>query len=388
MRLRAALADTPVVFLNGPRQAGKTTLARQFPGRYFSFDDPITLAAAQDPLGFIGQDPEPMILDEIQKVPALAPVLKLRVDQDRRPGRYLLTGSAQAQVLPDLARELVGRMEVLELYPLSRGEIEGVRERFLDRLWGDGFSAGDRPACDWRAMLEAGGFPEALARTDAERRSAWFRSYVGNLLDRDVRDLSSIEGRTQLPRLAQLLAARSASLLNLADIGRAIEVPHSTARRYLALLERTFLVTLVPAWSRNLSQRLVKSPKLHFLDSGVLGHLCGLSPGPWLESFVAAELLKQLAAFAPLQRLFHFRTAVGREVDFVLEVPDGRVAGIEVKASATLGAHDFRGLNALAELTGDRFAGGAVLYTGTTAIRFAPRLWALPLSCLWEGDRP
>jgi predicted AAA+ superfamily ATPase len=405
--LEAALADTPVVLVIGPRQAGKTTLCRLVAdrrgARLLSLDDAATLAAANaDPAGFIAALDGPVVLDEIQKAPALLPAIKLVVDRRREPGRFLLTGSADVLALPRISESLAGRMEVLTLWPLSQGELAGYREGFIDALFAAanpqlGATGAARAELVNRALR--GGFPEAVGRRDPERRRAWFRSYVTTMLERDVRDLGQIEGLTDLPRLLNLLAARSASLLNVAELSRSIGLPQTTLTRYLALLERAFLVRRLPAWAGSRARRSVKTPRVWIPDTGLLGHLAGLTPtrlveeptavGPLLETFVASELAKQLGWSRTRAELFHFRTHGGIEVDLVLEADDGRLAGVEVKGAATVGVGDLKGLKAFREVAGKRFRRGVVLYTGREALPFGSDLWALPVSALWQlGARP
>lgn len=405
--LKAALADTPVVLVVGPRQAGKTTLCRLVAERrgatFLSLDDAATLAAAAaDPAGFIAALDGPVILDEIQKAAALLPAIKLAVDRRREPGRFLLTGSADVLALPRVSESLAGRMEVLALWPLSQGELAARREGFIDALFAaaqPGLGATGEARADLVERALRGGFPEAVARRDPERRRAWFRSYVTTIVERDVRNLAQIEGLTDLPRLLNLLAVRSASLLNIAELSRSVGLPHTTLTRYLALLDRAFLVRRVPAWAGSRARRAVKTPRVWIPDTGLLGHLAGLTParlgeeptavGPLLETFVASELAKQLGWSRTHAELFHFRTHGGREVDLVLEADDGRLVGIEVKAAATVGAADFKGLEALREVAGKRFHRGVVLYTGREALPFAADLWALPVSALWQlGAQP
>lgn len=400
--LETALDDTPVVMVIGPRQAGKTTLCRLVAerrgARILSFDDAATLAAATaDPAGFIAALDGPVVLDEIQKAPALLPAIKLAVDHNRAPGRFLLTGSADVLALPRVSESLAGRMEVLRLWPLSQGELDGRREGFIDALFAAtnlALGATGETRADLIERALRGGFPEAVARRDPERRRAWFRSYVTTMLERDVRNLAQIEGLTDLPRLLNLLAARSASLLNIAELSRSIALPHTTLTRYLALLDRAFLVRRVPAWAGNRARRTIKTPRVWIPDTGLLGHLAGLTPtrlgeepaavGPLLETFVVSELAKQIGWSRTRVELFHFRTHGGREVDIVIEADDGRLAGIEVKAAATIGPADLKGLTALREVAGKRFHRGVVLYTGREALPFGPDLWALPLSALWQ----
>ncbi len=400
--LETALDDTPVVLVVGPRQSGKTTLcslvAARRNARLLSLDDAATVAAASaDPTGFIAALEGAVVLDEIQKAPGLLPAIKLAVDRRREAGRFLLTGSADVLALPRVSESLAGRMEVLTLWPLSRGELDGRREGFVHAM----FSRGRLPlATRGESRVELidhalrGGFPEALERKDAERRRAWFRSYVTTLLQRDVRDLAQIEGLTALPRLLAVLAARSASLLNTAELSRSVGLPYTTMTRYLALFENAFLVRRIPAWAGNRARRAIKTPRVLIPDGGLLGHLAGLTPsrlaeeptavGPLLESYVASEVLKQLAWSETRAELHHFRTHAGREVDLVLEADDGRLVGLEVKAAATVGAADLKGLETLRDAAGKRFHRGAILYTGRETLPFGADLWAMPISALWQ----
>ncbi|GDY19722.1 hypothetical protein LBMAG56_10670 [Verrucomicrobiota bacterium] len=397
-----ALADTPVVLLNGARQTGKTTLAQAVAARtgtqYFTLDDAATLGlAAGDPAGFVRNLAGPVVLDEIQKAPQLFPAIKLAVDRDRRPGRFLLTGSANVLTLPRLAESLAGRMEIIPLFPFSAGELAGVIEGFVPRCFAGtiGKSKAPRGRDDLAARLTRGGYPEATQREDPDRRAAWFAAYLSTILQRDVRELARVDGLHNLPNLLKLLAARTSGLLNLADVGRDAALPHTTLTRYLALLETVFLIHRLPAWSANLGQRLVKAPKLHLVDSGLACHLLGADT-PWLaedrpllgrllESFVVGELRKQITWAAPRTTLHHFRTATGVEVDVVLEQPDRSVVAVEVKASATVAAADFAGLQALRDQLGRKFRSGVMLYLGDQVVPSGDQLWLVPVQSLWAA---
>ena len=389
--------------LEGPRQAGKSTLARawvdaQPGGRYLTLDDPAVLAAAAaDPAAFIEALAGPTVIDEIQRAPGLFLAIKAAVDRDRRPGRFLLTGSADVLLLPGLADSLAGRMEVQVLWPLSQGELLGQREGFIDALFADASPVLAPSELDRDALLArmlAGGFPDAVAREAPARRAAWFDAYLTTLLQRDVRDLANVDRLRDMPRLFQLTAARMASLANHAELARAIDLPQTTLKRYLALLELVFLVRALPAWSGNLSKRLVKAPKLLVCDGGLAAHAIGATPerlarepdlvGPLLENFVATELLKQLPQAAVRARPYHYRSQTGIEVDLVLEAADGRLVGIEVKARRSVEARDFRGLRDLQAGVPDRFRRGVVLYTGPEPVAFGDQLLALPVDALWR----
>jgi predicted AAA+ superfamily ATPase len=300
--------------------------------------------------------------------------------------------------LPRIADSLAGRMQIVPLEPLSQGELRGVREHFIDIVFSEGSRrvvAASSGAGQLPGMIVAGGFPEAVSRTQARRRDAWFDSYLTAVIQRDIRDVANIAGLTDIPRLLSLLAARSATLVNASELSRAMAIPGTTLARYLAVLEATFLVRRLPAWSSNLGKRLIKAPKLHLLDTGMAAHLLGAdvtalgaggSPfGQLLESFVFAELRRQAAWQDTPVRLFHYRALhSAREVDIVLEARDGRVVGIEVKAAATVGAKDFAGLADLAEASGKRFVGGYVLHGGQSQAAFGEHMWAVPVSAVWE----
>ena len=313
----------------------------------------------------------------------------------RRPGRFLLTGSANVMALPRLSESLAGRMEIIPLYPLSAGELAGASEGFLPRLFAGNIAKSKQASAreDLAARLTRGGYPEATQRKTEDRRAAWFASYISTILQRDVRELARVDGLHTLPNLLKLLAARASGLLNLADVGRDAGLPHTTLTRYLALLETVFLVHRLPAWSRNLGQRLVKASKLHPVDSGLACHLLGADArrlsqdrpllGRLLESYVVGELRKQVSWIDSRTALYHFRAATGSEVDVVLEQPDGSVAGIEVKASATVGASDFAALKALRDQIGELFRAGVVLYLGEQVVPFGDKLWLVPLPALW-----
>ena len=402
-RIVAALADTPVVLLNGARQTGKTTLVQSLvaerpDARYFTLDDAAVLAAAaSDPPGFIADAGGLVVIDEVQKVPELLPAIKLAVDRDRRPGRFLLTGSAHVLTLPKVSESLAGRIEILTLWPFSQGEAAEVPDAFIDAVFSD-----DRPrlresapeSASLRQRLLRGGFPEALERDVEERRRAWFASYISTILQRDVRDLANIEGLTEMPRLLKLLASRTSGLMNKAEISRDADIAYATLDRYLALLEMTFLLQPLAAWSGNLGKRLTKAPKVHLCDSGLAAHLLGLTEdrlardptlaGPLGESFVAMELRKQASWSRTPVSLFHFRTAAGREVDLVLEDDAGRLAGFEVKASGSFRKKDLAGLRALARDLGERFHRGVLLYAGESVVPVGERLHAVPISALWR----
>jgi len=396
--LAESLQDTPAVLVNGPRQCGKTTLVQQFAGdlAYFTLDDPNLLAAVQqDPLGFARQL-DRAIIDEVQRAPQLLLALKLVIDQDRRPGRFLLTGSANLMALPQIADSLAGRMALHTLLPLSQSELQGRPNDFLRRAqaqdWPLSHAAWATPQDGTVAHVLAGGYPEMRQRPTGARRQAWAKAYIQSLVERDVRDLAQIDQLHQLPQLLALAAAHCGQLLNAAQTGGQLGLSGKTVDKYLGILEKLFLVQRLPAWSRNELSRLIKTPKLHFLDAALQATLTRLTPelvftqrerwGATLETWVHAELRKALSLSAEHWYLSHFRDKDQVEVDFVLESPLRQLIGIEVKASATVNASDFKGLKKLQSLAGEAFTTGLVLYDGSQALSFGDGFWAVPLAAL------
>lgn len=398
----AALKDTPVVLVNGARQTGKTTMvktiARERGAAYVTLDDHPTLEAAlSDPPAFIQGLGRMAVIDEVQNAPNIFRAIKASVDRDRKPGRFLLTGSANVLVLPKLGDSLAGRMEIIGLHPFAQDELAGRKSGFIDRAFATKPLMG-RPKILERkqiaALVTAGGYPEVMTRKDVARRRAWYGAYITSILQRDVRDISNITGLTDLPRLLQALAGRSSGLLNLSDLSRTLDIPHSTLRRYMSLLEATFLSTPLLAWSTNRNKRLVKAPKLHLADSGFAAHLSGLDTpadvvstpafGPLLETFVVNELRKIAGWSRTPVNLYHYRTEGGREVDIVLEDARGRIVGIEVKAGMAVGTGDIAGLKDLREAAGDKWVRGILLHPGLGITPFAKDIHAVPMSALWE----
>lgn len=400
-RLSEALADTPVVLVHGPRQCGKTTLSRVVGDAagyaYTSFDDDVLRAAAQaDPVGFVADLPDKAVLDEVQRVPELFTTLKAAVDRDRRSGRFILTGSANVLLLPKLADSLAGRMEILRLHPLAQAELAARQPGFLNALFGDGFKAGpqSRLGKELAERIVAGGYPAALARSLPRRRATWYRDYVETLVQRDVRDLARISALDAMPRLLTLAAGQTARLLNVADLAAPFQLSRPTIRDYLTLLARVFLLEELPPWHSNRLSRLIKTPKLHLGDTGLACALLGMDApalaadrpllGQLLETFVFQELRRQASWREEPITFYHFRDKDGVEVDIVLESGGQRLAGIEVKAAATVTAADFRGLRKLRDEAGGQFASGAVLYDGETTASFGDGLFAVPIRSLWD----
>lgn len=402
-RIVEALTDSPVVLIHGPRQCGKTTLARLVGDEagfaYFTFDDDVQRAAAQaDPVGYVADLPEQAVLDEVQRVPELFTSLKAAVDARRKPGRFILTGSANVLLVPKLADSLAGRMDILRLHPLSQAELCGKPCGFLSTLFASSFKAGPsglRLGKTLADQVAAGGFPAALARVSQRRRTTWYRDYADTLIQRDIRDLARISALDALPRLLALAAGQTASLVNVSELAAPFQISRQTIREYLTLLSRIFLLDELPPWHSNRMKRLVKTPKLHVGDTGLACALLGLNGGTlWadrslfgrlLETFVYQEL-RRLASWRDEAVTFsHFRDKDQVEVDVVLEF-EGRVAGVEVKAASTVTSDDFKGLRKLKDAVQNNFAAGVVLYDGDAVAGFGDRLHAVPIARLWEGD--
>jgi predicted AAA+ superfamily ATPase len=396
-----AMADTPVVCILGPRQCGKSTLAQSFTaGRsYVSLDDEAFLTTAlADPSGFVAALSDPVIIDEIQRAPDLLRALKLSIDRDRRPGRFLLTGSTNLLLLPQLSDSLAGRMEIIQLHPFSESEKERRPGNFLRALLNGEIKTsivGNKievtPTLAER--LIAGGYPEPLTRSTTRARQ-WHRHYLKSIIERDVNDVAQVKDATELARLLELLALRNAELLNITNLSNDLHLDRKTVDHYLSILERLFLIRRLPAWHRNESKRLIKTPKIHLLDSGLAATLAGLQVSDWiprrdrfghlLESFVVQQLIAQAGWTDPDLRFWHYRDKDQVEVDLV--ITRGRKTwGIEVKASAKVDASDGSGLRRLADQCGKDFQGGVLFHSGTSTLPMIdPRFLAVPLSKLWE----
>lgn len=397
-RMTEALADTPVVLLTGPRQAGKTTLVRQMAGsgfRYLTLDDELTLLSArEDPVGMI-RSLDRAVIDEIQRAPGLLLAIKKSIDEDRRPGRFLLTGSANLMALPTVADSLAGRMETLSLLPLSQSEICGVSTNWLDSVFQGVLPASGTPI-QGRSLIDLllrGGYPEAVSRPSSRRRMAWAKQYIDAIVARDVRDVAGVDKLDQLPRFLRALAQTTSQLCNYTQLAGQVGIDGKTAARYVGIFEQMYLLKRVDVWARNQLSRVIKTPKLQFLDSGLLSSLLALNAqmleqdrtrvGPLLETFVYAELLKHATTSEGSYNLMYYRDTDQFEVDLVIENASGDLVGVEVKAAATVKPNDLRGLKKWSGLAGDRFKMGLVLYDGDETLPLGENLWAAPLSTLW-----
>jgi uncharacterized protein len=400
-----ALGYARIVVINGPRQAGKTTLARSMcldrGGTFVSLDiEANRRAAVEDPTGFLVQ-PAPLFIDEAQRAgDPLLLSMKAAVDEDPRPGRFLITGSSKFLTVPTLSESLAGRVDIVDLWPLSQGEIEGTRERFIDRLFEDPTGLrhsrpGEIPRQEYFERICRGGFPAVLDLSAADRRR-WFTNYARTVTLREVLNVARPRRAEELPALLRLLAARTAQELNVSALATALEMPRSTLTDYLPLLETVYSFHRLPAWSRNLTSKVVRHPKIHLTDSGLAAHLLGVdaqalmkptssATGPLLETFVAGEIARQLTWGSTDARLHHFRDRDGAEVDCVLESSDGRVAAVQVTASASVPSRSLRGLKLLRDKLGSAFVHGVILYTGAMPLPFGDRITALPLAAVWRA---
>ena len=410
-RLAEALQDSPVVLLHGPRQCGKTTLARTLCGagplpealrgfpeyEYVNLEDRDTLAYARnDPVGFVDELPERAVLDEVQLAPWLFSDLKLEVDRNRTPGRFLLTGSMHVLFAPKLSNSLTGRLQIVPLHPLAQCERERHAPDFLERLFGDSFGdcRGERLGAELAERAADGGYPAALALPAGRRRARWHRNHIEVLAQRDVRELSQIRMVTEIPHLLEIASAQTAQVLNTSAIASDFGLNRGTVEHYLALLERVFALDRLPGWHRQRRARPVRAPKLHVGDTGLACALLGADAaslakdrtlfGHLLETLVFQELRRQASWSGEKFAFFHYRDTQQAEVDIVIERGIDAVAGVEVKAGATVTEEDFKGIKKLARATGDRFAAGVVLYDGRMRVGFGDRFCAVPLRRLWE----
>jgi predicted AAA+ superfamily ATPase len=398
-----ALDDTRVVVVLGARQVGKSTLVERIatddrPAAVLTLDDRATRQAAEDdPAGFVADLTTPIVIDEVQRAPDLLLAIKQRVDADRRPGQFLLTGSANILTAPKIADALTGRAEYYRLWPFTQGELRGVRETFIESLFAGAFPKITGSPVGRKAhapMLIAGGYPEAQLRT-GRRRARFFESYLDTIIQRDLSSIARVHEQTNVRRLLDALASISSSLMNYDGLSRDLGIPASTLRPHADLLETLFLIRRVRPWHHNLMSRTIKTPKVYVTDSGLLAHLLGADEarldhdssvtGMLFETFVVMELLRQSEWQRIAVSQYHYRDKDGREIEVVLERRDGTAIGIEVKAAASVNASDFRGLRRVRDVLGDRFKAGAVLYTGANTLPFGNRLAAVPLAALWTN---
>lgn len=399
-KLAEILSDTPVVCLLGPRQVGKTTLARQYcPGySYINFDDSSLLNIARhDPSGFIQGLAEYVILDEVQRVPELLPAIKASVDANRKPGRFLLTGSANLLLLPGVQESLAGRMEVVNLLPLAEQEIQGGSHSLLQQLLAGDITAaihGEQQAVQGIGDIVCrGGFPEPITRTPNRARQ-WHRQYINAIIQRDVKDIAAIRDEAEMLRLFEMLAHRTANLVNITSLANELQMRRETVEKYITILERLYLIRRLPAWHKNETNRLIKTPKIHLVDSGLTATFCNLQASDWnnfstdfgalLETFVVQQLTTQATWLDDDLRFSHYRDKDQVEVDIVIE-QGKKIWGVEVKKAASIQPKDGAGLNRLAALAGSQFQGGILLYGGNNTLPLAIKnCFAVPIDALWK----
>ena len=401
-RLREALADTPAVLIHGPRQSGKTTLARIVGEprgyRYVSFDDEAVQDAARgDPVGFVEGLPRRTILDEVQRVPELFSSLKAAIDERRTAGRFILTGSANVLLVPRLADSLAGRIGILRLHPLAQCELQGRRPRFIETLFRRGFRTRLTDlGTDVAERIVGGGYPAALARRTPVRRRAWYRDLVETQIQRDVRDVARIHSLDALPRLLALAASYTAQLLNVSDLAAPFQMTRQTIHDYVTVLERVFLVDRLPPWHSNRLSRLVKAAKLHMSDT----------PGLCAAGDRRPRVVPGARSARPAARDIRTAgTAASGELaprpDRLISLP--RPRRLRSGCRARTRQHGGRrcrgegrrerercGLPRTAQAArGGRPAvchGCGAPYDGTAAMRFGDNLFAVPLRSLWEDS--
>ena len=393
-----------IIVLNGPRQSGKSTLMKALADQaaaLVTLDDRIALRAARtDPAGFVGGYGYPLLIDEVQRGgDPLVLAIKAVVDRDDRPGQFVLAGSSRFLTVPTLSESLAGRARIIDLWPLSQGELGGGRDGLIDRLFDPpaDLRALDVAAMNRRAMMERvvlGGFP-AVHRMPASLRRDWFEDYRRTLVQRDLAELRQLRRLNEVPRLLRLAAERTAQEVNLTSYAGALGLTVDTTRDYLALLEVIYVHQLLPGWTSGLTSRASRRPKLHIVDSGLAADTLGASvdtlaaptstlAGPLLETFVVGELTRQRTWSSVRPDLYHFRDRDRREVDVVVEARDGRVAAVEVKAAVDVDESDTRWLVYLRDRLGDRFVNGVVLHLGDRPRPLGDRLTALPIAALWS----
>jgi predicted AAA+ superfamily ATPase len=401
------LEDEPVIALQGPRTVGKSTLLAELAGSYgvevVDLDEPATRTAAlADPDAFV-EGPSPVCIDEYQHVPAVLDAMKARLNRELQPGRFVITGSTRYDALPTAAQSLTGRLHLLTVWPLTQGEIEGVRENLVAALLDDPIRAAPRGRVgttsreEYIARITAGGMPIALTRRSPAARNRWFDDYVELVLELDVRELSQLRQRAQLPALLRRLAMQTAGVLNVTKAAGETALDRTTAADYIKLLEAVFLIMRLPAWGTTVRARATSAPKLHVVDAGVAARLLRLTPerlarrdpsslsqfGHLLETFVVGELVRQASLLQEVAGYGHWRTYDGDEIDLVLERDDGGVLAFEVKAAGRVAGEDMRHLRKLRDALGERFLTGVALYTGTRAYHFDDRLQAIPIDRIW-----
>jgi predicted AAA+ superfamily ATPase len=393
---RILSTNMPVILINGARQVGKSTLVKTLFGDthdYVTLDDPQTLSLVKrNPLNFVQNQLRPLIIDEIQRYPDVLLAIKMIVDEKRQPRHFVLTGSVNVLGLKDLKDSLAGRMVVYNLWTLSQEEIQGKQSSFLESLFLEKLQI---PSFDFSVdifnRIQRGGYPLVLLEKDPDSRREWIYAYITQLINKDIRDLSNIEGLTEIPNILGLLASRTGSLLNVNDLSRSLHIPHTTLNRYLSLLQSSFLFCPLNPWEKNFGKRLTKSSKSFLNDTAIVECLLNKDArtdsvffGHILENFVMLELVKQLSYKMRFVKLYHFRSVKGEEVDFVLEAMNGDVVAIEVKSSSQFSLKDTKGLQLLKQSLGEKFKQGILLYRGQNMLPIESKICAVPVEALWS----
>lgn len=400
-KVKTALDFSPITYLSGPRQAGKSTLVELFSNKdreFISLDNTDALLSAhKSPREFIMARQNLCTIDEIQRCSALMLPIKESVDKSKIPGHFLLTGSANILNIPKLADSLAGRMIILKLFSLSVGEILGSQNKWLDFIFTEKIpdiftNIIDISYEDLCSFIIKGGYPVVHQNINNEQRKAWFESYIQTMIERDLREITNFGDITRMHRLFSNISLKSATMLNVLDIGRDCQIPAASVTLYLAALESIFLLSKIPAYFTNLQKRLVKAPKFYLHDTGILCSRLNITEystfnersewGSIVETFIYGELKKQLSWNASRIEILHYRTYHGREVDFVLEAPNRDIIGIEVKTSRNISANFAKGLHHLQSEVGDKFKAGIVLYMGDETLPLGKNIWAVPMKCI------
>jgi uncharacterized protein len=403
VHIESALKSRRVLLLEGPRQCGKTTLAKQVAGRgegsiYRTLDDQTLLnAAIDDPHGFVSHGDGVMIIDEVQRAPVLLPAVKKDVDENQAPGRFLLTGSANIQTLPNITESLAGRVRKIRLRPLAQGEIEQQSPLIFERILSNDFK--DIPISthtkdDYLNMALKGGFPEALRQKTAQARAEWHKDYLEALIERDLRDIANIRRRDSLLKLIEAVAAWSSKYMDVSAIGASLGLTHGTLDSYLNALETLYIIDRVRPWTNTDYARIGKKDKVFMADTGLMAsclnwsletvRLNGELNGKLIETFVYTQMSALIDAQMQTYHLSHYRDREKREVDFILEAPERALFGIEVKASTNIMSESFRHLKWFRDNMAKQYLfKGIILYCGQNPVSFGDNMWALPISSLW-----
>ena len=401
-----AMSDTPVILIQGARQVGKSTLIKmlsdQIDSMQVTFDDPTILAAARaDPLSFVDQYPAGVLaIDEVQLFPEILRAIKLRVDENRRSGRFLLTGSANLLHTSGANESLAGRIETVILYPFSQGEINGRQEDFISRIINDTPNqalrqSSDLSRADYAAAVAAGGYPDVFTRSSRRRRT-YYQNYLSSILDHDAVELSSLKHLGRLHDLVSVLSGQTSSEFVAAGVAKLVQIPETSISAYIRLLKDLYLINELSSWGRNITHRAVSRKKVSIVDTGLAAYLNGVDEkaladpmhgealGALLESFVVSELFKQRTWSSEDYSIYHYRDRDKREINIIIELYDGRIIALEIKASQSASSKDFNGIRTIKDAMNDRFVCGLVLYTGADTLPFGDKLFAVPISTIWN----